>query len=537
MKKLFITMLLLPTLMFGQMKISDQFNVHTGFPYQVIDAGVKDYFYVGNEILMVKQDKKKIFIQKYDVETGRETFRKVYPVTNKYDDFESIIQLKNRMYYFFSRWNKKETIEQLFYREIDTETGELGKETRLFKVEGKVMGFLAGTYFSAKVLDKFDFYPSYDKTKLVIQYRKKPKKRNDKKSIDEIGMYVFNEALEKQWNRDIKMPYTESKMNNIDYQVDKDGIGYLLAEVYDTDVSKKFIGDKKNYHLEVFSFSENGMEVIDLKDEDHHFNDVWLFESSKGEIYLSGLYSDSQKTDYQVEGFFYIKLESKSFSGAGHYYKIPLEIVNQFKTKKQQKKNKKKKGKDKLAMADLELRQMISTKDGGVLLIAEEHFVVEHTSVDSRGVMHTSYTYHYKDILTAKISSSGELVWMKKLPKAQKGGRGRGGMSFSYREKNGKHYFFYVDNIKNINLSLNEKPIYHSDGSGGIFSVFIVDDKDGSVEKSSLVNLREVKIREAKKPQKVYQYSTERVVKSGNGMVFEVYKKGKEDVMIHIDFD
>jgi hypothetical protein len=310
----------------------------------------------------------------------------------------------------------------------------------------------------------------------------------------------------------------------------------LLAEVYDTDISKRFIKGEKNYHLEVLSFNDNGMSTINLSDEDYHFNEVWLCESNQGQIFLSGLYTENNSKS-NIDGVFYIKIGIDSKLEDERYYKIPLEIINQFKSEKEQQKNEKKENPQ---MNDLSLQEIRATKDGGVLIIAEEYYVTESISTDSKGAIDTYHTYHYNDILVTKIDKSGEMIWMKKLPKEQIGAGNKGGMSFAYKEHNGWHYFFYVDDIKNINFDLNQNkaPHYYRDGyGGGILSAYSINDTDGAVTKSSLADFKHLKINENDKPLKFRRFTIDLILSTKTGIIFEVYKKRKEDVMIHIDIE
>ena len=51
------------------------------------------------------------------------------------------------------------------------------------------------------------------------------------------------------------MPYTERRMNVVDFTVDTDGKGYMLAKVFhdDSNKDKKRRKDKEaNYHMELF---------------------------------------------------------------------------------------------------------------------------------------------------------------------------------------------------------------------------------------------------------------------------------------------
>ena len=118
---------------------------------------------------------------------------------------------------------------------------------------------------------------------------------------------------------------------------------------------------------------------------------------------------------------------------------------------------------------------------------------------------------------------------MKKIPKSQAGGMGIGGMSFKYCNSNNYHYLVFLDNVKNIDLPIDETPAGHRDGMGGYLTAVKVSDSDGSLSKSSILNGREIE------DFQMHQFAVSRVFQtSQNSFMFEVYKKKKEDVMIKV---
>jgi len=157
-----------------------------------------------------------------------------------YDDFpkgfmvEKCIKLKDRFFLFYSLWDKEKEKEQLFVREIDAEKCSFKDKGKLvFDVDGKVTGALAQTgFYSFNTMDKFDIISSFDESKLLIKYRKNPQIKNDDKSKDVIGFMVFDENLNSLSSKDVTMPYTEKKMDNLDYAIDADGNTYIASLIY-----------------------------------------------------------------------------------------------------------------------------------------------------------------------------------------------------------------------------------------------------------------------------------------------------------------
>jgi hypothetical protein len=118
---------------------------------------------------------------------------------------------------------------------------------------------------------------------------------------------------------------------------------------------------------------------------------------------------------------------------------------------------------------------------------------------------------------------------MKKLPKRQEGGAGFGGMSYCYFISDKNHYMIFLDNEKNMDLPLTEVPARHVDGAGGFLTAYKINDASGAAEKVSLLNTRDVNGME------VFQFAPHRIMATDvNTLVFEAYKKKKEDILVKI---
>lgn len=523
-------------MMFGQISSKD-YKVSTSSAYDVVD-GSKYYFSSDSEVKMVKFTRKEIILQKYDAVKKRLVKRRELPKLEKGANIEAVLEIQDNYYIFYSLWDKKNTLEQLYYTKINWDKYTLSKAERIIKVNGKLTGAGLTTSFGAfgfgisfGTKDKFNFSDSFDDSRLVIQYRKKPNTKNDKKSYDEIGMFVFDPSLNEIWGDEFKMPFTEAQMNNIDFDIDSKGNAYILTEVYDSDVSKKYIKKQKNYHLEMLKITDGEVEKIKIKEnKDFHINNIWMHEGSDNNMYLTGYYNEEKGYYKNVDGVFLMTMDQDGSITSSSHHKIPLEVINQYKSKRTQKRNESKDKKGNLDFENLVLREMILNKDGTVLLIGEQYYVRVYT--DSKG--RRRYTYYYEDILVTKLDDAGDLVYMRKLPKRQKGAAPKGQMGYQHTNHKGNDYFFYIDNDKNIDLAVDEKPKYHVSGLGGILTAYKID-SDGEVSKNSVADLKKIPVRGGK-PMAIYQFSVNRIFGTEKGLLFEAYKKGKEDVMIHVDF-
>lgn len=547
MKKtiLLATFLISSTLAFCQKSLSPDYSYSISAPYKVFDAPSKYYFSKGNESVSLKFYKRDIFIQKFN--NDKPAFIK----STLQEDFfpknyriESVLELGENIYVFYSSWNGKDDQEQLFSVILDFEKGKLSEVHKpIIIVEGKLTGGSNFHFFGGGLRDmingtqdKFDFMLSHDKSKMLVQYVKKPEIKNDKKSYNVIGLVAFDENLNKVSDREVKMPYTERRMDNLDYQLDNEGNMYLLAKVYhdDSNDDKKRNKDEfANYHLELF-YIKNGssdIEISKFDNKDKFVNKLWMFDSSNDFLICGGYFSNGKGEDLSdSDGVLAFKIDRNGKIYDETFHSIPIELINQYESKKTKKRNEKREEKGiEAKIPNLELKNIIINEDGSLVLIGEQDFIVTRTSMNADGSSRTSTSFHYNDIFITKIGVDKDLKWMKKIPKTQAGVRGIGGMSFKYCNSNNYHYLVFLDNVKNIDLPIDKTPAGHRDGMGGYLTAVKVSDSDGSLSKSSILNGREIE------DFQMHQFAVSRVFQtSQNSFMFEVYKKKKEDVMIRV---
>lgn len=542
MKKLLLIFCIFISMMnYAQKSLSTDYSYKASQPYKVFDASNKYYFANGNEAMTVKVHKDEVLIQKFDATKPaflkEKLYEKKFP---KNFSLESILELNNKYYLFYSSWNGDKEKEQLFYNEIDFVKGEfVGEPKLLFDVNGKIAGtMVTGGFmnFSIGVTDKFDFLLSHDKKSMLVQYRKKPEVKRDVNSYDIIGLHAFDGDLKSTSSNELKMPYTERRMDNLDYHLDNYGNLYLLTKVFHDDSNKdkkKKKDEEANYHIELFIVKSgtNKIDITKFENKSKFINKLWIFDTSKDFLVAGGYYSNGKGDKSDSDGILAFKISQDGKIYDEVYHDIPVDLLNLNESKKVVKKNEKKEKKGVGAkFTNLRLKDLVVNPDGSMILVGEQEFVTHHTSGTGNN-MRTYTRYHFQDIFISKISVSGQLDWMKKIPKTQVGSS-KGGMSYKYFNANNSHYLIYLDNVKNIDLEDDKVPAVHQDGKGGYLTSVKISDADGSYKKGSILNARDVE------DFKLHQFSTNRIFKvSENSFMFESYKKQKEDIMIKVELN
>lgn len=560
---------------YAQKALSKDYSYSVSEPYKVFDAKHKFYFAEENEAMSVKFDGPDIMIQKFDSQKPAfkkdKLYEKFFP---KNYEIEDLLKVGGSYYVFFSSWDGDKEKEQLFTQQIDFASGEfLGTPMLLFDVNGKVtrhknedpgkrnwqFGFALGGC-------KFEIVTSQNRNKVLIQYRKKPEVKSDVKSFDIIGLCALDGNMQKQSVQEVTMPYTERRMNNLDYKLDNKGDLYLLTKVFhdDSNKEKKRKDTVANYHIELFRIKSGGdkIDITKFDNRDKFMNGLWIFDTNKDYLVCGGYYSNGKgdlkgrtgsewfgggkiSPTGESDGVVAFKIRNDGTIYDEYFHEIPLDILNAFEGKRTARRNARKEENGISAKIPYLMLKNIQVLDDGSMMLVGEQFYMEQQNnaagingsgfgpgpmrTTNFGFRNVQYDYHYGDILATKIAADGSLSFMNKIPKEQVGTKGLGGMSYKYFFANNTHYFVYLDNVKNIDLPEGKKPARHSDGQGGYLTCVKMSNPDGDLKKGSILNAREVE------DFKIYQFATNRIVQtSENSFMVEAYKKQKEDIMIKV---
>ncbi len=491
MKKIFsLSLLLSCAIPLLAQKITYSFST----PFETIkkhtDLGF--YKFSANEYAEIYYEKgEDMIVQIYDENFKNVKKQETILLPEKSNKFanEGFFSVKKDFFWFYSTWDRKTKTERLFALPFDKSTLKFNAPAVKLVETGRLDPY-----------NKYRFYYSTDSNKLLVTYRVKPKIRNDKLSRDIIGFNLFDDKMNKLYAAEIEMPYSEYDMNNLDYDIDSRGNIYILAEVkvnnsLDGEVNKdKESRNAYRYELIRVNQSNNTLQSIKINLNNKYTNSVALSEDLNHDIIITGYYSDKRNSGGS-NGAYIIRLEyeNKSIKDIRTTYcEFPSEVLKAYESERVKKKMDKKedKGVD-LEASNLVFDKIVFNEDGSVLIIGEEYYVVTHTYYNGR-TSYTTYTYYYNDILVLKADKNGKTLWCNKIPK-QQSGSGTADLSYHHHNYNGEDYFFYLDNIKNINLPLTEAPAAHSSGAGGYLTCVKID-QAGKMIKKSIFNIKDEEI-------------------------------------------
>ncbi len=521
--------LALPGLLIAQ-KLSKDFEVSRTSPYDVVDAGSKKYFGLGNDqSLAVKTRGGVVTLLKFDIATKREVDRKVHSDFPKYTKEQEILQVEGHIYYVSEAFDKKTRTFTVSAREINTDDLSMGELTTLFTTDREVtatpaaLGAQPAFGFGFVGGNKFEVISSFDGSKILIRYRLKPKSRKDAENYDELGFFVFDNKLNKLWGKEQTMPYTEKEMNNLAYTVASDGTAYMLALV------------RESKSVELMSITEKDFSTKPLEiNKDLVFQKFDLREDDKGNIACVAYYATGIEFKFgfggsalvfNTNGIYFFKFTPEGEVTDVHDYEFDIDFINQYRTDREKNKNDKREKEGKAGIPDLKLLEFEVEADGSVFILGERAYVRNEFYGPKQQTV-----YHFSNVIATKINPDGSIKWMKKLPKNQAGTAGRGGMGVKYIRSKTGHYVLFLDNVKNANLTVAKAPVPHKDGAGGFLTAYKVDDATGEIEKHNILDVRDLQ------GIKLHQFNTSRIFNvSDNLFLLETYIKGKKDMMIKIE--
>ena len=513
---------------------SQDFDVQLSKPFPVVDAVSKLYLNSSDHVVSFKRRKKGSFIiQSFDPKTLSETSRFEGKFEESYAEFENFMVVNKRFYIFYSMYDKPNDTEKLMVVEIDPKTSKFkGDPKNLLAVQGKILGDMTSGW-RFRVVNKFSFEFSKSKNNILIHHRMKPESRNDNISHMRVGLYVFDRDLNKVWGDIREMKYTEAEMELADYKVDHEGSAYILAKVYKDGKrdQKKRKDEEINYKYELMKFTgaNDPADHAEFELDNNRFiRSATLVERDDNNLVIAGYYRNAYTV--ATQGAFVFNFDKSTKNYTKDYYEIPLDILNAYQRKGAVKKNIKNEDDDrKGGLYHLKANYIYLDEPGNITIIGEQFQVITKTVHDSKGRSRTTYEYHYSDILVIKITPSGELAWINRIPKLQKGGSMPGGMSYSMMGTESYLYLLYLDNVKNNDLAIDETPTAHVDSRGGFLTSSKINFETGEVTKENLFDMKKVN------GIPVYQFTTDRVLNlSESEIAVEVYKKKKEDVWIKV---
>lgn len=390
------------------------------------DNGVFFTFHYGNGSLMPSAKVSRF-------ENGKEILSKrIEPrIEQKMVTLEDMFLFSNRLFGLFS--DKIGASVTLYVQEYDDDVDPFGPP---LVVASYVIpkGWSRNVLVTTKISPKSNF--------LVVDYLIPAKKE----TYDRFGYNILNDKMISVREGEYEIPY-DSKVSVVEARHLTDKGDYLLGvSVF----SKAYYSVWKDFGLVdksvlIHMSAEDSLKMYELNiDQRKVYN--FSINSNDSIAVITGTWGDENSNG--AKGIFY-----SSFSLISNkiempkFLEFPKEILEQENPQSDDIYSYKNVNGELLNYA---FRNILLLPDGSINVLAEQYYIYEVNSTDSRGMSQVTNYYNYNDCIVYSVSNLGELNWFRNIPKKQESVNDFGQYSslISYTSK-GSLVLFFNDNVQN----------------------------------------------------------------------------------------
>lgn len=261
-------------------------------------------------------------------------------------------------------------------------------------------------------------------------------------------------------------------LQNIDVS-DIDGTVYLLGKTYTKNKKEKITGGK--YQFELYKIGNNEQNSVVFDSETKYIGSLTT-KIADNNLFCVGFYS--LKNDNRYKGLVHLAIDPNSLSIKSSTYSpfTPQFIIDKY-------------GKEKdKELRNIVFREVFITDTDEAIIHAEEFYIEITQSMGANGMMGGQYTtYNYRDVICAKISSDGKLVWARSINKKQTSGNPDRYLSFSSSHINGKSYLFINSNGK-VRKLRNDRIEFRGGSSNSAYLTAVIINSEGDFDFSYVVD-------------------------------------------------
>lgn len=406
----------------------------------------------------------------------------------KEKQYEGLLMINGKIKLLTSTINEKAMKKELFIESVNKESltliNDLKKiaEYDILKKRRKNSGF-------------FDCVVSTDKSKTLIYYSLP----FEKETQERFGFQVYDQSMNLLWEKEITLPYDDASFSIEDYKIGDNGEVYLVGKLFNSETS--------NYSHELLVYSSNGNNVDQhtFKIDNKYISGIKVDILENQNIICAGFYSNLENYNSK-DGCFYTVLDSKSKEVIHKNTKaFSLDFLTQNMSEKKEGKVEKKANKGKsIGFDNYDFKHIINKKDGGYYLIAEQFYTNEYT-VDKINYNNNNNNkfnprkksvkeYFYNDIIVISVSSDGDIIWNKKIPKRQKTKNDNGALSsFGAHYVNNNLYLLFNDNAKNNNFEAGDKVYKYGTNLNPVLTIVEITN-EGSLERETLLSKEDTRL-------------------------------------------
>jgi len=302
------------------------------------------------------------------------------------------------------------------------------------------------------------------------------KKRKENKHF----IHVFDASLNKLMAHDFSDEVEEKNyaFETITFSEDLSNV-YLVGKAYFK--KKRFNATERKFQYEMVRISASGRSTQSFYTPGR-FPEALKPIFKGNELLCLGFYAD--RKDNRYNGISYFKLNPNTLAMESQKFNPFSEQFMMDKFGRE----------DDKAIKNLVFKSMDFTSKGEILFNAEEYFTSTSTQANSSGGRVMVTRYHHNDIISAKLSANGDVIWARNINKTEVTQGDGAYASYSAYTKGDNTYFFISTSAENPQ-QLSDERIMFKQGLSRNRNVFLIKlDGNGRMNYQKVIDDTDVRL-------------------------------------------
>ncbi len=249
---------------------------------------------------------------------------------------------------------------------------------------------------------------------------------------DFYGYKIFGDSMKVIQSGEYNVPFEGNLSTFNAHHLSNTGDYFICLTEHNKANDRMFTRSFDNFKaIHVYKASENELKEFSIDLQGKRIDDLELSSNQLGAFALTGIYGTGNKNG--IEGIFTIQIDpSNQAHNSESFIPFGKEIVKEVWSTRQQDRftnstNNVSNPNDLNArdyigpqLYDYRMRDFFTLSDGSIVGSMEQYYVYQRTTYDNRSSFTTTMNYYYyDDIIAFRISTDGQLIWQKRIPKSQ----------------------------------------------------------------------------------------------------------------------
>ncbi len=412
-----------------------------------------------------------------------ERYNKELELTHEYNyklkgkDFINAFVNNSKIYILFLEYNLGTQAYDYVIHQSSIDNFSFTKKTILSIPSKQVVSPLDKNYYNRNFDSGFTTTVLFNKRKDAFTISAHFKKGKDNQHF----IYVFDNDLNKIITHDFSLEVEEKNyaFESVEISKNKKEV-FLVAKAYFK--KKRFTALERKFQYELLKVSETE-RVMKTFDEPGKHLEALKPILTEMKLICVGFYANRKDNRYNGLSFFKLDEGSLDIKSKKFLPFTPQFMEDKFGLEEEDKEVK-----------NLVFKNAEIASDGSILFNAEEYFVTTGYQNSAGGSRVKINRYHYNDMVAAKLSNEGNLIWIRNINKSEVTQGDGAYASYSTFTKDNDTYFFISTASENPQLLNNERLVFRQ-GLGRNRNVFLIKlDQKGVMTYEKIIDDKEARI-------------------------------------------